>query len=58
MKGRLQRDEFVVDDGVDGYMDNGMDDWGDNDEQDEESDDEIRRKKGEVLYIGLLLVVP
>jgi DNA polymerase alpha subunit A len=23
----LQKDDFVVDDGVGGYMDNGMDDW-------------------------------
>lgn len=30
VKGRLQRDDFIVDDGVDGYADNGMDDWGDN----------------------------
>ncbi|KAF8585711.1 DNA polymerase alpha catalytic subunit [Ramaria rubella] len=27
VKGRLQRDDFVVDDGIDGYADNGMDDW-------------------------------
>ncbi|KIJ54743.1 hypothetical protein M422DRAFT_24648 [Sphaerobolus stellatus SS14] len=28
VKGRLQRDDFVVDDGIGGYEDNGMDDWG------------------------------
>ncbi|TFK68725.1 hypothetical protein BDN72DRAFT_948057 [Pluteus cervinus] len=45
VKGRLQRDDFVVDDGVDGYMDNGMDDW--MDEAKEESDDEgAKRPKG------------
>ena len=27
VSGRLQRDDFVVDDGVGGYMDNGMDEW-------------------------------
>ncbi len=27
VKTRLDRDDFVVDDGVDGYADNGMDDW-------------------------------
>lgn len=39
MRGRLQKDDFVVDDGVSGYMDNGMDDWGQQD-ADEESDEE------------------
>lgn len=24
----LQQNNFIVDDGVDGYMDNGMDNWG------------------------------
>ncbi|KAI6139785.1 ribonuclease H-like domain-containing protein [Pisolithus tinctorius] len=27
VRGRLQEDDFVVNDGVSGYMDNGMDDW-------------------------------
>lgn len=27
VRGRLQQDDFVVDDGVAGYTDNGMDDW-------------------------------
>ncbi|KAG5643370.1 hypothetical protein DXG03_001018 [Asterophora parasitica] len=36
VKGRLQQDDFVEDDGVEGYMDNGMDDWtGERDEGDE-----------------------
>ncbi|KAL4066177.1 hypothetical protein J3A83DRAFT_4433487 [Scleroderma citrinum] len=39
VRGRLQRDDFVVDDGVSGYMDNGMDDW-DQQEADEEDDEE------------------
>lgn len=39
VKGRLQKDDFVEDDGVDGYMDNGMDDWtGGGDSQDEEEE--------------------
>lgn len=44
MRGRLQKDDFVVDDGVGGYMDNGMDDFGDGDEA-MESDEEIDTKK-------------
>ncbi|KAG6329610.1 hypothetical protein ID866_9478, partial [Astraeus odoratus] len=39
VRGRLQKDDFVVDDGVSGYMDNGMDDWGQG-EADEEGDEE------------------
>ncbi|KAG7093423.1 hypothetical protein E1B28_007104 [Marasmius oreades] len=45
VKGRLQKDDFVVDDGVDGYMDNGMDDWMDQDEEYPESEDERETKK-------------
>ncbi|KAF8141953.1 hypothetical protein EV363DRAFT_1468612 [Boletus edulis] len=40
VKGRLQRDDFVLDDGVGGYMDNGMDDWTGQDDADEEDDEE------------------
>ena len=42
VKGRLQKDDFVIDDGVDGYMDNGMDDWtgGDRDTEEADSDGE------------------
>ncbi|KAG6877195.1 hypothetical protein C0993_009512, partial [Termitomyces sp. T159_Od127] len=37
VRGRLQQDDFVVDDGVAGYTDNGMDDWtGGRDEYDSE----------------------
>ncbi|KDQ26754.1 hypothetical protein PLEOSDRAFT_1105655 [Pleurotus ostreatus PC15] len=32
VKGRLQEDDFVVDDGVGGYVDNGMDEYGQEDE--------------------------
>lgn len=47
VKGRLQKDDFVVDDGVGGYMDNGMDDWtgGREDDGDDESEEELDRKK-------------
>jgi DNA polymerase alpha subunit A len=44
VRGRLQKDDFVVDDGVSGYMDNGMDDFGDGDEI-AESDEEVEKKK-------------
>lgn len=45
VRGRLQKDDFIVDDGVEGYADNGMDDWGQQDL--EESDDEVKRPKSE-----------
>ena len=44
MRGRLAKDDFVVDDGVHGYMDNGMDDWMDQDEEYPESEDEREKK--------------
>ncbi|KAF9482567.1 DNA polymerase alpha catalytic subunit [Pholiota conissans] len=40
VKGRLQRDDFVVDDGAGGYVDNGMDDWTGGEEGYEESEEE------------------
>jgi DNA polymerase alpha subunit A len=47
VKGRLERDDFVVDDGVEGYADNGMDDW-----DQASSEDEGARKKTacEILF--------
>ncbi|KAF9469285.1 DNA polymerase alpha catalytic subunit [Collybia nuda] len=47
VKGRLQKDDFVVDDGVGGYMDNGMDDWNGGREEDEDdvSEEELGRKQ-------------
>ena len=44
VKGRLQRDDFVVDDEAGGYMDNGMDDWTDGNEELESEDEEEIRK--------------
>ena len=45
VRGRLQKDDFVVDDGVAGYMDNGMEDFGEGDEIAESDDDKADRKK-------------
>lgn len=54
VKGRLQRDDFVEDDGVEGYMDNGMDDWGaDDDEEYESEEEETRRKKKGTRVMGV-----
>ena len=50
VRGRLQKDDFVVDDGVEGYMDNGMDDWMDGDE--EASEGEIRTNKKSTYFRG------
>lgn len=44
MRGRLAKDDFVVDDGVGGYMDNGVDDFEEGGAY-EESDEEIRKSK-------------
>ncbi|VDC06072.1 unnamed protein product [Peniophora sp. CBMAI 1063] len=42
--GRLAKDDFVVDDGVDGYMDNGMDDFEERDASEDEEDARRSRK--------------
>ncbi|KAH9849847.1 hypothetical protein C2E23DRAFT_887828 [Lenzites betulinus] len=44
VSGRLARDDFVVDDGVGGYMDTGVDDFEEPEDR-EESDDERRKVK-------------
>lgn len=49
VKGRLQKDDFVIDDGVEGYMDNGMDDWVG--QEDKESEEEIDRKRKDMYNI-------
>ncbi|KAH7885786.1 hypothetical protein F5I97DRAFT_1936758 [Phlebopus sp. FC_14] len=48
VRGRLQRDDFVVDDGVAGYMDNGMDDWTGQEETGEEGDDDDYKRTADV----------
>ncbi|KAF8507515.1 hypothetical protein BU17DRAFT_78091 [Hysterangium stoloniferum] len=47
VRGRLQKDDFVEDDGVDGYADNGMDDWGEprRDGDESEEDDKFARRR-------------
>jgi DNA polymerase alpha subunit A len=46
VRGRLERDDFVVDDGVSGYTDNGMDDWaGEPSDADSDVDDQASKKK-------------
>jgi DNA polymerase alpha subunit A len=44
VQGRLARDDFVVDDGADGYVDNGQDDWGQDDRHSSEDEAPPRRK--------------
>lgn len=45
VKGRQQKDDFVIDDGVGGYMDNGMDDFGEDEVESEEEEVERSKKK-------------
>jgi DNA polymerase alpha subunit A len=45
VKGRLARDDFVVDDGAEGYVDNGQDDWGQDDGYPSDEDEPARRKR-------------
>lgn len=61
VRGRLQKDDFVVDDGVSGYMDNGMDDWtgAEKDEDEDDEDDEYetrKKKKGEFDCMFILII--
>jgi DNA polymerase alpha subunit A len=44
VKGRLQRDDFIEDDGVGGYADNGMDDWGADDVGAEEEEERVSKR--------------
>lgn len=41
VRGRLAKDDFVVDDGVGEYLDNGMDDWENVDAQDDSEDEHM-----------------
>ena len=52
VRGRLAKDDFVVDDGISGYMDNGMDDWGAGDE--ERADSEEESTKNNKCNVSLL----
>jgi DNA polymerase alpha subunit A len=45
VKGRLAKDDFVVDDGVGGYNDNGMDDWDQQNEAADSDEDDYRSAK-------------
>ena len=56
MRGRLQKDDFVVDDGVGGYMDNGMDDFGEDGEAMESDEDLDTRNKCTCLYDTYLII--
>ncbi|KAG6847687.1 hypothetical protein H0H93_006564, partial [Arthromyces matolae] len=44
VRGRLQQDDFVVDDGVSGYMDNGMDDWAGGRDEEYDSDEDAQKR--------------
>ena len=52
VRGRLQRDDFVVDDGVDGYMDNGMEDWIEEDGEKGVSEDEEKGRKKKRRFLA------
>src|ERR1700742_3366140 len=54
VKNRLDQDDFVVDDGVDGYNDHGMDDWDreDSDKQEEDDAPRNRNKTSGMLIAG------
>lgn len=54
VRGRLAQDDFVVDDGVGGYMDTGVDDF-EEPEADEESEEERSKSKG-TRFIGIFTV--
>lgn len=45
VKGRLAKDDFVVDDGVGGYSDNGMDDWDEQNEAVDSDEDDYKSAK-------------
>lgn len=52
VKGRLAKDDFVVDDGIDGYNDNGMDDWDEQGGAADSDEDDYRSVK----CVSLLLL--
>jgi DNA polymerase alpha subunit A len=44
VKGRLAQDDFVVDDGAEGYVDNGQDDWGEDERYSSDEEKTSKRK--------------
>lgn len=57
VKGRLAKDDFVVDDGVGGYNDNGMDDWDGQNEAADSDEDDYRSAKCVCLSYPLFVLV-
>ena len=57
VKGRLMEDDFVVDDGVGGYMDNGMDDWAGGDQDAEESDEGYDKPKKGLFFTPMEILI-
>lgn len=49
--GRLQKDDFVVDDGVMGYTDNGLEDFGEDEADIEDEEYEMDRKKKGAFFL-------
>ena len=45
VKGRLARDDFVVDDGIGGYVDTGVDDFEEAEDVEEDEEEERPRNK-------------
>lgn len=58
VKGRLAKDDFVVDDGIDGYNDNGMDDWDEQERPIDSDEDDYRSAKCVSFLPRLLFVYP
>jgi len=50
-------DDFVIDDGVAGYMDNGMDDWASGDQDVEESDEEYDKPKKGLFFTPMEILI-
>ena len=57
VKGRLAKDDFVVDDGVDGYNDNGMDDWDEQNEVADSDEDDYRSARCVSLHFSPLILI-
>lgn len=57
VRGRLAKDDFVVDDGVRGYMDNGVDDFEEADEEPESDEDGRKGKCAYNIVIGVAVLM-